>query len=359
MSLFKFGSKSKLGIDIGTASIKLVELSKESGRFKLENYGLFELKSEDSEQSVSDQDIVWGIKEILNRGKIKNRDAVVSIPSFNTFSTVITMPFLSEEDVAKTIPYEARKYIPLPLNDVVLDWAIIGINQPNNNKQVVDDKKGSSSGSKTPTVEVFIVAVPKDQTNRYQTIIKLAGMNLVALELENTAIIRALLGNDLSPTAIINIGGRSTSILVVDGGFERASHNYEIGGFEITKSIARSLNVSLKRAEELKRSLGLKNANSDMITSAMSSLVDLIVSETKKTIHNYEDIKKVNITKVLLVGGLANMPMFVEYFTQKLNLPIFSGNPLSRVIYSSQLGPIKMELNSDFAIALGLAMREV
>ena len=75
---------------------------------------------------------------------------------------------------------------------------------------------------------------------------KTAGLNLRALELENAALIRSLIGNDLSPVAIVNIGGRSTSILIVDGGFERVSHNYEVGGFEITKSISRSLNVSLK-----------------------------------------------------------------------------------------------------------------
>lgn len=359
MALFKFGSKNKLGIDIGTASIKIVELSKESGRFKLENYGLFELKSDNintGDQGVTDQDLIWGIKQTLDLGKFKTRDAVVSIPLFNTFATVITMPFLSEQDIAKTIPYEARKYIPLPLSEVVLDWSIINVVQQNPG-QTAQASQGTAP--KGTSVEVFIVAVPKDQIEHYQTITKQIGLNTKALELENTAMIRAIVGNDLSPVAIINIGGRSTSILVVDNGFERVSLNYEVGGFEITKSIARSLNVSLKRAEELKRSMGLRNANSDMITSAMSSLVDLIAFEAKKTIHNYEDLKKTKIANILLVGGLANMPMFIEYFADKLGLPISSGNPLARVVYPSQLEPLKMELNSTFAIALGLAMREV
>lgn len=358
MALFKFAKfnpKSKLGIDIGTASIKIIELSKESGRFKLENYGLFELNYEGEQSIVLDQDLVWSLKETLNRSRIKVRDAVASIPSFNTFATVITLPFTSEQDVAKTIPYEARKYIPLPLNDIVLDWSIIGVNQ-SGQSQILE---GGGTNTKGPSVEVYVVAVPKDQTNRYQTIMKQAGINLRALELENTALIRAIVGNDLSPVAIINIGGRSTSILIVENGFERITHNYEVGGFEITKSIARSLNVSLRRAEGLKRSLGLKDTNSAMITSAMSSLVDLIAFETKKTIHNYEDVKNTKINKVLLVGGLANMPMFREYFAERLGLSISSGNPLARVIYPEQLEPLKTELNSTFAISLGLAMREL
>lgn len=362
MSLFDFGSKSKLGVDIGTSSIKVVELDKEGGRFKLKNYGLFELES-DSETALvsnesgpsrsvqlSDSDLAWGVREVLKRSKINARTAVASIPSFSTFSTVITMPYVSEKDMARTIPFEARKYIPLPLNEVVLDWSIINVTQ---------GQQAPDLGAKSPTVEVFLVAVPKEETVRYQNIMKAAGLNLRALELENSALIRALLGNDLSPVAIVNIGGRSTSILIVDGGVERVSHNYEVGGFEITKSIARSLNISLQRAEELKRSFGIKEVENNVIQQAMSSLIDMMVFETMKTIHNYEDIKKTKIAKVMLVGGLVNMPNFANYFGQKLGFPVALGNSLARVVVPAMLTSLQTELNSTFAIALGLAMREI
>lgn len=368
MGLFGFKSKSKIGVDIGTSSIKIVELSKEAGRFKLENYGLFELESVDEAVRVSgqvpgdkpvqlsDRDLAWGISEILKRTKISTREAIASLPSFSTFATVITMPYLSEEDVAKAIPFEARKYIPLPLSEVVLDWSIISIAQE---KAGLPPEASQSPQAKPPVVEVFLVAVPKDETVRYQTIMKNTGLNLRALELENSALIRALIGNDLSPVAIINIGGRSTSILIAEGGFERVSHNYEIGGFEITKSIARSLNVSLRRAEELKRSLGVKAGDSNVIHEAMSSLIDMMVFETKKTIHNYEDQKKTKIIKVLLVGGLANMPNFVSYFGEKLGMPVSLGNSLARVVIPPALAPLQAEINSTFAISIGLAMREI
>jgi type IV pilus assembly protein PilM len=368
VGLFGFKSKNKLGVDIGTSSIKVVEMSKESGRFKLENYGLFELESVDEAVNVtgraakdkpaqlSDRDLAWGIREVLKRAKISARTAVASIPSFSTFATIISMPYLSEEDVAKTIPFEARKYIPLPLIEVVLDWSIIN---------VAPEKSGSplqteqSARTKPPMVEIFLVAVPKEETLRYQAIMKNAGLDLRALELENSALIRALIGNDLSPTAIINIGGRSTSILIVDSGFERVSRNYEVGGFEITKSVASSLGVSLRRAEELKRSFGIKEADNNIIREAMSSLIDMMAFETKKTIHNYEDQKGVKIGKILLVGGLANMPNFANYFGEKLGIPTSLGNSLARVIVPPGLSNLQTELNSTFAIAVGLAMREI
>ena len=243
------------------------------------------------------------------------------------------------------------------MDGVLLDWSIINI-AANGNPQPGDSGLQPVS-AKPPTVEVFLVAVPKQETERYKSIMKNASLNLRALELENAALIRALVGNDLSSLAIINIGGRSTSILIVDTGFERVSHNYEIGGFEITRSISKSLNVSLKRAEELKRSFGLKDAENNVIHQAMSSLIDMMAFETKKTIHSYEELKKTKIGRVLLVGGLANMPNFADYFGAKLGMPLTLGNSLARVVIPKELEGLQGELNSTFAIAIGLAMREI
>lgn len=362
ISLFK--SKSKLGVDIGTSSIKVIELSKSGGRFKLENYGLFEMHGASLDQAgtqsilkMPDEEIVRGLKQILQSAKFASRDAIASIPAISTFSTVIEMPYLSEDDLAKAIPFEARKYVPVPLNEVVLDWAIVGIVEPKAGAPAAPPVPGSPAAKGT-TVEVFLAAVPKDETARYQRIMKDAGLNLAALELENSGLVRGLLGNDLSPTAIINIGGRSTSILIVNKGYERLSHNYEIGGFEVTKAIARALDVSLDRAEDLKRKLGLTDSPENMIKDAMLSLVDMMIFETKKTISGYEESKNVKVSRVILVGGLANMPNFVNYFKERLGRDVFMGNVFSRIVYPQELTPIVQELSNTFSIAAGLAMRE-
>ncbi len=353
-----FKPKSKLGIDIGTSSIKIVELGKRGGRFVLENYGFFELKGtsgDGTEQSIlklPDEEITWGIKEVIKNSKMRSRDAVASIPSFSTFATVIELPYLSEDDIAKAIPFEARKYIPIPLNEVVLDWSIIGI--------VGQAPTGKApAGARGTNVEVFLAAVPKDETARYQRIFKSVGLNLVALELENSALIRGLLGNDPAPTALINIGGRSTSIVIVDKGYERVSHNYEIGGFEITKSIARTLNVSLEKAEDLKRRLGLIESNENIIKDAMVSLVDMMIFETKKTITGYEESKNEKVSRVIVIGGVVNMPNFPQYVAQRLERDVLVGNVFARIVYPQELTPILQELSNNFSIAAGLAMREV
>ena len=392
-NLFKFKPKDILGIDIGTSSIKIVELSKKSGRFHLSNYGIFELKgsvqdNQNKELSGSylghnilklpDQEIIWGVKELIKKTNIKSKNVIASIPSFSTFATVIEMPYLSEEDLAKSIHFEARKYVPIPMTEVVLDWSIIGIKEAKKkivNKNMLPapplskaddgggykngkDKKSQNKEPSGPTiVEVFLAAVSKNETTRYQNIMKEAGLKLIALELENSALIRSLLGNDLSPTAIVSIGGRSTSIIIVSKGYERISHNYEIGGFEITKSISRSLSISLKRAEELKRQFGLKETNENIVREAMVSSVDMMIFETKKTITNYEESKGEKISRIVLSGGLANMPGFLDYFKRKIDTTIYVGNVFSRVVHDQGLVSIVPSLNNVFAVAVGLAMR--
>ncbi|MEK7515104.1 MAG: type IV pilus assembly protein PilM [Patescibacteria group bacterium] len=347
--IFKlFQSKGKLGVDIGTHAIKIVELGKESGRFSLLNYGIFAFPETGTGTTPEERDafLTQGIKQLIEQCKFSSVDAVAALPPFSLFTTVIEMPYLSEDDLAKAIPFEARKYVPIPLSEVVLDWSIIGVNE-------------AAPGSTTPpTVEIFIAAVPREETARYQAIMQAAGLNLVALELQNTGLIRGLLGNDLSPTAVVDIGGRGTTIIVVNKGYERVNRSYEVGSFEITKSIAHALNISAGKAEDLKMQYGMREGDDNVVRDSIISLVDLIVFETSKTIAGYEESKNTKIGRVVLTGGLVNMPSFVEYFTKRLARDVIVGNAFSRVVFPQQLAPVIQELSNTLAVATGLAMRE-
>jgi type IV pilus assembly protein PilM len=363
MAFNLFKPKSKLGIDIGTSAIKVVELSQESGRWKLENYGIYELHgpggTADTAKTVmdlTDAEIGQAIKDVISTAGMKSRDAVASISSFSTFATVIEMPYVSEEDLAKTIPFEARKYVPVPIDQVVLDWSIIG---------VVDGKGGLGSPPTGPvpagtsvTVEVFLAAVPKDETARYQRIMKAAGVNLLALELENSSMVRALLGNDLSPTAILNVGGRSSSIVIVSKGYERLAHNYEIGGYEMTKAVANALAIGEDQAESLKRKYGLIDSPENKARPAMMPLVDMMVFETKKTVESFEQARGVRISRVVLIGGLANMPGLSQYVKQRIPRDVLIGNVFARLIHPTELTPMLQTLSNTLSIAVGCAMRE-
>ena len=348
-----FGSKSVLGVDLGTAGIKVAELSRASGgRFDLKNYGVLDfLAKGDGATKLGDELFVSGLRDLVSRVKPSTKDVVASISSFSTFATVIELPYLSEKDLEKAIPFEARKYIPVPLSEVVLDWSIINV------KEFSQHEGNSTLKTQLPNVEIFLAAVPKDEAERYRNIFLSAGLNLRALELENIATIRALVGDNLSPLAIINLGGRSTSIIVVDKGFERVSRNYELGGFEVTKAVSASLGIGYDRAEELKKVEGLKS-NSTFF-EAIAPLIDLIVFEAKKTIANYEESKKSSIARVILTGGQANMPGLKEYFNQKLAKEILIGDPLKKVSFNKSLEGTLKNLGPVLAVALGLAMRKI
>lgn len=348
-----FGSKSVLGVDLGTAGIKIAELARRGGpRFDLKNYGVLDfLAKGDGATKFGDGLFIGGLRDLVSRVKPSTKDVIASISSFSTFATVIELPYLSEKDLEKAIPFEARKYIPIPLSEVVLDWSIINV------KELSQHENNLASKTGLPNVEIFLAAVPKDEAERYRNIFISAGLNLRALELENIATTRALVGDDLSPLTIINLGGRSTSIVVVDKGFERVSRNYELGGFEVTKAVSASLGIGFDRAEELKKVEGLKGNSAFLET--ITPLIDLIVFEAKKTIANYEESKKSSIVRVILTGGQANMPGLKEYFSQKLNKEILIGDPFKRVSFNRSLEGALRNLGPSLAVAVGLAMRKI
>ncbi len=351
MSLF--GPKTVLGIDLGTSGVKIAELSHSGGRFDLKNYGLLDFTDKDETAlKLGDQVLANGIKELLSKTKVSTKNVIVSISSFLTFATVIELPYLSEKDLEKAIPFEARKYIPVPLEELVLDWSIVNV------KEISEHQNSNVPQSKYPNVEIFLAAVPKAEAEKYKNIFALAGLNLRALELENIALVRSLIGEDLSPMAIINLGGRSTSIFIIDKGFERITRNYELGGFELTKTLSRALGVSFERAEQMKKTEGLKATSSDL-ADALTPLVDLIVFETQKIISNYEEAKKVKINKIILSGRQANMPGFREYFNQKLKVATVIGDPFRNVSFNRLLGPTLKDLGPALSVAIGLAMRKI
>jgi type IV pilus assembly protein PilM len=339
-----FGSKSILGVDLGTSGIKIAELSRSGGgRFELKNYGILDFIPKDKSitPKLDDQTMIGGLKDILRKGKFSIKDTIASISSFLTFTTIIELPYLSEKDLARAIPFEARKYIPVPLKEVVLDWSII------NAKQVGDHTN----------VEVFLAAVPQEQAERYKNIFISAGLNLKALELENIALGRVLTEEGVSPVTIVNLGGRSTSITVLENRFERISRNYEVGGFEVAKILSEKKGISFEDAEKIKKIEGLKSASPNF--GIIAPLIDMIIFEVKKVISNYEEGKKQKISKIILAGGQANMPGLKDYFTEKLGKDIMIGDPLKNVSYNKVLEPVLRNLASSLSVAMGLAMRKI
>lgn len=352
--------KSFAGIDIGTSSVKIVQLGMEENRVKLEAYGLLETYGRvellQSTLQTSSLHLLGGqvvdlLKKLVEKSKVTTKDVILSVPVFSTFSAVMELPEMPYTEIEAAIPYEARQYIPVPISEVILGWNIIG-------KKSKTDISGEEAVQK---IEVLLVAIPKEVANKYAEIAQAANLNLKAIELESFALSRSLVGEDLTPTTIVDIGSKITNILVVDNGYVMLNKGLDTSGNEITRSLVHALNINFKRAEVLKREKGLsvKKSSEDSINQVILPVVGIIANEISRvnSLYFYKNNKKVE--RIVLCGGSAHLPGLTEYFSENLHLPASIGDPWARIYYNPRLGPALKELAPSFSIAVGLAMREL
>lgn len=351
MFLFKKKQKNCLGIDIGASAVKIVELEREEARYKLKNYAVFSLKDCLKENwyqapsgisGLSNQERSEIIKETIKEAKIKSANAYLSLPVYSSFSTLIDFPSMSEKEIGTAIPYEAKKYVPVPLAEVILDWSIVN---------PLDKQKG---------FQVLLMAVPKKIVNDYKKMLQLTNLSLSAFESEVFSLSRALVGNDKSTLILVDVGARSVSLSIVDNGFIRMVGNLEMGGLKLTKTIAEQMKIDLEEAERLKRDLTnqqISPEKSAQLKEIVQSLLGTVTFEVKKVIDSYQNKYKRRVEKCILVGGGLRMAGLTDYFVNKLGVEVSLGKPFARVAYPPSLEPAIKELGPSLAVAVGLAMR--
>ena len=265
--MFGFGKKSILvGVDIGTASIKLVELSKSSGHFTLETYGIAQLTYGSAvPEGTSPLDItVKTLGELMRRSGVKTRKIVASLPTSTVFVTVIEIPRVSVKEQKQAIEYEAKKIIPIPLEDVTVSWNLIP----------------PAEGENPEKDSILLTAVPNHVIANYIRVFQELKLEPVAIEVEATGLSRSLIGQDTSTVLIVDIGSKTSTVNLIDRGYIYFSKNINVGGESITNSIAQTLNVNLQRAEQFKKSLGLSGlGEAQNIPRALQPSLNLIRGE--------------------------------------------------------------------------------
>jgi type IV pilus assembly protein PilM len=361
-NIFNIGAKAKsyLGVDIGTLSIKIVELSSENGRPKLENYASlanYGLTSENplQENAVRTQKAFGGeaglmLRRLIKESGMKTNEINMSVPIFSSFLTIMELPRMSEAEIARAIQFEAKKYVPVPLESVVVDWSLIG--------EEADLPASLTQAGQVGKISVLLVAIPKDLINEYTAIARDAGLKLLTVELETVSATRALIGNDPVPTILMDMGSRDTTISLIDGGHLRISHSIETSGEDLTRALAGGLNVSWRRAEEIKKENGLKAMNENgQIAGLVTPLLDSIVNSTQNIMDIHSSKTKKKIEKLMIYGGASKMPGFAEYLSNRLKIDVVAGNPFNKIIYPEKLNPIINEIGHEFAVAAGLALK--
>lgn len=353
MSFFR-RSPSALGVDIGTTSVKIVELQKNGKKAILKNYG--ECQQPSSKEGLmpigtgflafSEDKISNIIQGILKETKIETKEANFSLPVFSSFSTVIELPLMDPEEIPGAIRFQSHQYVPVPIEEVVLDWNII------------EEEEESISENK---IKVFLVAIPKDVIEKYGKIGEKVGLTIKNLELESFAQVRALMGEDKSPVLILDIGGRTTSITIVDKGFIRLCHGLDFSTFSLVRDLSQRLNISFERAEVFCKEKGLKKETGEIaiVAPALTSIVDKLIFEIEKATNNYlSNNPQREIKKIILLGGGSSIPGISEYLSTKLNKETIIGNPFLNVDYPPALKDVLKEIGPGFATAIGLALKE-
>lgn len=328
--------KSILGVDIGTQAIKMVQLRSED--YLLETYGIVDLIEPITNQTKPEiiSQTVDLLRTLTEKARATTKRCALSLPNSAVFTSVIDMPKMTDVELEQSMKFEAKKYVPLPFDEVSLSWSLI------------------SEDPNTGTMKVLLIAVPKQIRDTYIHIFEKAGLELEVIEIEALALIRALVEDKSKNDVIIDIGAKVTGINFIKQGLLQLTRNLNLGGDTITEKIAQTLNLAPARAEQFKRDFGLNST--DFLPEAVKPVLTTIRSEIKQILDIYKN-HQVQADRIVLVGGGAQMPGLQEYFSE-LAPEVVYGNSISKLSYPKEVEPILKRFSMQLSVAVGLALRQ-
>ncbi len=343
-----------LGVDIGTTSIKVVEVAGGQSRPAVVNYGILESSSylsranqalQTSGLKIFEEQAAELLKTLIRQMGTKTTQATASLAPFSVFTILLDFPQMDAKEIEKAMIYQAKQYVPLPLSEVALDWQKVS--------EFTDDNGFVHQ-------KMLLISVPQEQIRKFQRMFKAAGLSLRALEIESLSVAR-IFGNDPTPTIIVDIGSRSTNVVFLEQGQLLWSSQSDFASASLTQALSESLSINPLRAEELKKERGIVGTGPNYeLSTIMLPFLDAIINEVKKAEYTFAQqfpmAKKTE--RILLAGGGANLLGIEKYFEREMGTPTMKANPFSRFEYAPELGSIVAELNPTMSIALGLGIKE-
>lgn len=352
-------NKEVLGIDIGSSAIKIVQLKKKSGKAILETYGVLSLgpygKTDvGSVTNLSTEDISRALLDVIKEANVTTKQSIISIPSLSSLIFTISLPSkVDESQLAKIIPIEARKYIPVPMTEVTLDWFLIP-----QEVEAVEDNESNQSNVQTK-IEVLVIAIHNDTLSKYRDILKKTELQSDSFEMEIFSNIRSSFNHDLAPVLLLDFGASKTKASIVEAGIVRVFHVVNRGSQDITRNISQSLSISFEEAEKLKRAVGLDAGADSRVETIARLSMDYIFSDVNSVVLAYEKKYNKNISKVVLVGGGSLLKGLLEKAKENFHIEVVYSNPFSKTEAPAFLGQILETSGPEFAVAVGLALRQL
>lgn len=357
---------SALGIDVGSSSVKIVQLKSVRETIVLETYGEIALAPYNKmpvgkSVRLAPEQIAQAMTDLMREANITTSVAGVAIPFSSSLISIIDMPKVSESQLKQMIPLEARKYIPVPVSEVSLDWFIIPEDTtPDAFDRVEEETKLQKTGR-----EVLVAAIHNDTVRNFQSTMAAAHVAVNFFEIEIFSTIRSSLGSGLAPIVVVDIGASSTKIYVVERGIVRTSHLLNVGSQSITESVERSLGWSFEKAERIKREIGLLDSESysreenDRIHEAMLSTLSRIFAEVNRVLLTYGKRYNKNVSDVVFVGGGASLSGLGSVAGKALSAEVRMGEPFNKVEAPAFLDDVLRTIGPGFAVAVGVGMRRL
>lgn len=335
-----------VGIDIGSSSIKVVEVEDRGGVVTLTTYGELQLgpyandavgQSVTLDQKQEQQALV----DVMRESAVKSKNAVFAMPLASSFVTTIGFSAAPEEDLSSRVRVEARKYIPVPIGEVTLDWAEI----------ISDTRQGAAQR------DVLLAAIQNDALTRFKILMTFAGLKEPPTEIECFSALRGVYKEGSGDIAVIDVGAISTKLYIARNGLLQRMHRVRAGGSIATKRIASALDLSFDEAEVLKRGIAKEDANYADVKRAHHSVYERVFQEFRQVIREYEQSLGTTVNVVYLTGGGSLFNGFNQSVSESLSKPVEYVNAFNKVAYPAFMEDMMTGLAPSFHVALGSALR--
>jgi len=340
------GAKTIVGLDIGSSSIKAVELKKSRGEVELVHIGLEPLASDIVVDSmiVDSGSVSSAITKIFNENNIKSKAVATSVSGHSVIVKRIPMQTMDDAELAASISTEAAQHIPFDIADVNVDY------------QILSEDSG-------PQMDVLLVAVKKDKILNYTNVLSLAGKSPAVVDIDAFALQNCYEYNyEPSPSstvALLNLGASVMNINIVKGTTPLFTRDVSVGGNQYTDSLQKELDLSFDDAESLKLGNKVGTVSEDAKAPILQQVTEIIVLEIQKTFDFFRATAAgEHIERIYLAGGSAKVPGLMEALRQEFSLPVEMLNPFQRIQAATGVATDLIDRNAgQLAIAVGLALR--
>jgi type IV pilus assembly protein PilM len=344
-------SKLALGLDIGSSSVKLVQLKEKKGGYALQAFGVAKLPAETIVDGalMNSGAVVAAIQELLAEHKVKARDAAIGVRGHSVIIKKISLPRMTQDELDESIQWEAEQYIPFDVKDVNIDTQIL-----------------TPDGDAAGQMDVLLVAAKKDMINDYTSVCAEAGLQAAVVDVDAFAVQNAYEASyELAPgetVVLINVGASVTNINVLAGGTTTFTRDVTMGGNAFTEEIQKQLSISAEEAEALK--VGGQGETDAVVPQEVERVIQQVAEQLAGEIQRSLDFYAATaadhrVARVYLSGGTARIPALFKLIEQRAAVPVEVLNPFKAIeIDNRKFDPMLLTQSAaSAAVAVGLALR--